>query len=223
MTEGPAPMHQSPDFMLCLDKDVPGMGSPDFDGQRWGEAHFGGEHWDGRPPSFPVTTHVLRTHLAQRPVRLPDGSQVLKPRLEHEPFSYFLRMENLLPREQRVTVRIHLVAEPFVNDRRMWMEMDCFVHTLRPSERAVIFRPSRLASVVHERGWPAHLLLPRGRREGMLFRFQVTVTGEAQESEGASEWGYPFNRPFPPGQRIAELSTRPDMATRNIWLHHEEG
>ncbi|MFY0576172.1 hypothetical protein ACN28S_19020 [Cystobacter fuscus] len=75
-------------------------------------------------------------------MRLPDGSEVLKPRLEHEPFSYFLRMENLLPREQRVTVRIHLVAEPFVDERRMWMEMDGFVHTLRPSERAVIFRPS---------------------------------------------------------------------------------
>ncbi|WNG16894.1 tyrosinase family protein [Cystobacter fuscus] len=223
MTEGPAPMHQSPDLLLCLDKDVPGMGSPDFDGQRWGEEQFGGEHWDGRPPSFPMTTHVLRTHLAQRPVRLPDGSEVLKPRLEHEPFSYFLRMENLLPREQRVTVRIHLVAEPFVDERRMWMEMDCFVHTLRPSERAVLFRPSHLATVVRERGWPAHLLLPRGRREGMLFRFQVTVTGEGQETETSGEWGYPFNRPFPPGQRIVDLSKRPDVATRNIWLIHEEG
>lgn len=223
MTEGPAPMHQSPDFMLCLDKDVPGMGTPDFDGQRWGEAHFGGEHWDGRPPSFPMTTHVLRTHLAQRPVRLPDGTEVLKPRLEHEPFSYFVRVENLLAREQRVTVRIHLVAEPFVDERRMWMEMDSFVHTLKPSERAVLFRPSRLATVVRERGWPEHLLLPRGRREGMLFRFQVTVTGESQDAGSASEWGYPFNRPFPPGHRLAALSARPDMATRNIWIHHDEG
>ncbi|WNG16891.1 hypothetical protein [Cystobacter fuscus] len=108
-------------------------------------------------------------------------SEMLKPRLEHEPFSYFLRMENLLPREQRVMVRIHLVAEPFVDERRMWMEMDCFVHTLRPSERAVLFRPSHLATVVRERGWPAHLLLPRGQREGMLFQL-APAQGPAQRA-----------------------------------------
>ncbi|OJH37016.1 hypothetical protein [Cystobacter ferrugineus] len=79
------------------------------------------------------------------------------------------------------------------------------------------------ASAAHEWGWPAHLLLPRGRREGMLFRFQVTVIGEAEESGETREWGYPFNRPFPVGQRIAALSNRPDVATRNIWIHHEEG
>ncbi|MFY0576153.1 hypothetical protein ACN28S_18915 [Cystobacter fuscus] len=49
----------------------------------------------------------------------------------------------------------------------------------------------------------------------------MTVTGEGQETSG--EWGFPFNRPFAPGQRIAELSKRPDVATHNIWLLHEEG
>jgi tyrosinase len=79
--------------------------------------------------------------------------------------------------------------------------------------------------VVHERGWPANLLLPRGRREGMLFRFMVLITGWEPEPGGEEladtrEPGYPFNRPVPPGQRIADLLTRSHLATRNIWIHH---
>ena len=223
--EGPYPAHQSPDFLLCFLKDLPGGDAPDFDGQRWGEETFGGAHWDEPPPTFFVSTHTLRTYLAKRPVRLPDGSEPLVNRLEHEPFAYFLRLENPLPREQTVTVRIHLVADAFAEDRRMWMEMDRFVCTLRPSAREVIYRPSRLASVVHENGWPANLLLPRGRREGMLFRFQVLVTDAAVDgADGetdAREAGYPFNRPLP-GRRINELLERPNLITRNIWIHHAE-
>jgi tyrosinase len=134
-------------------------------------------------------------------------------------------VENLLPREQKVTVRLFLAADAFAEDRRMWMELDRFVHTLRPSERAVIFRPSRLASVVHERGWPAHLLLPRGRHEGMLVRLMVMLTDWELDHGGedpadSRELGYPFNRPLPPGQRIADLVALPNVATRNLWLHH---
>jgi len=108
----------------------------------------------------------------------------------------------------------------------MWMEMDRFVHTLRPSERAVIFRPARLSPVVRERGWPANLLLPRGRREGMLFRFMVMLTDWERDHAGEDaadtrELGYPFNRPFAPGQRIADLVAQPNVATRNIWIHHD--
>ncbi len=224
--EGNAPAHQSPDILLCLHRDIPEAASPDFDGQRWGEATFGGDSWNSPPPSFRASTHTLRTHMAQHPVHLPDGREILKPHLAHEPFHYFLRVENPLPREQEVTVRIYLAADAFAEDRRMWMEMDRFVHTLRPSERAVIFRPSSLSSVVHERGWPAHLLLPRGRREGMLFRFMVMITGwerNPAEEDAAATWepGYPFNRPFLPGQRIADMVAHPHVATRNIWIHHD--
>jgi hypothetical protein len=157
--------------------------------------------------------------MAQQGVRLPDGREVVKPHLSYEPFHYFFRVENLLPHEQKVTVRVYLAADAFAEDRRMWMEMDRFVHTLRPSEQAVIFRPASLASVVHERGWPANLLLPRGRREGMLFRFMVMIT-PWEEQEQEREPGYPFHRPVPPGQRIADMLTQPHLATRNIWIHH---
>ena len=215
--DGVYPAHQSPEFLLCFNKDIPGADAPDFDGQGWGQATFGGEHWDKPPPSFFVSTHTLRTHLGQHPVRMADGTEELTPRLGHEPFAYFLRVENPLPREQTVTIRIHLVADAFAEDRRMWMEMDRFVHTLQPSERAVIYRPSSLASVVHERGWPAHLLLPRGRREGMLFRFQVMITDTSLDPQ---ECGYPFNRLMPRGQRIVDLLAQPNIVTRNIWIHH---
>ncbi|WNG46863.1 hypothetical protein F0U60_24100 [Archangium minus] len=214
--DGVAPLHQSPDILLCFDQDIPGAASPDFDGQRWSEETFGGDYWTSPPPSFRSSTHTLRTRMAQHPVRLPDGRELLKPRLEHDAFHYVLRVENLLPREQKVTVRIYLAADAFAEDRRMWMEMDRFDHTLRPSAQAVIFRPANLSPVVRERGWPANLLLPRGRREGMLFRFMVMLTHAEQELVS----GYPFDRPFPPGQRIADLLSLPHVATRNIWITH---
>ncbi len=223
--EGHSPAHQSPDILLCPLRDIPEASAPDFDGQRWGEATFGGDSWNSPPPAFRSSTHLLTTRMAQHPVRLPDGREVLKPHLDHDPFHFLLRVENLLPREQKVTVRIYLAADAFAEDRRLWMELDRFVHTLRPSERAVIFRPSRHASIVREHGWPAHLLLPRGRNEGMLFRLMVMLTDWEQDHAGEDptdtrESGYPFNRPLPPGQRIADLVQMSHVATRNIWIQH---
>ena len=214
--DGMAPAHQSPDIIVCLHRDMPKAAAPDFDGQRWGEATFTGDSWDSPPPAFPASSQILHTRMARHTVRLPDGREVSKPQLDHEEFHYFLRVENLLPREQKVTVRILLAADAFAEDRRMWMELDTFVHTLRPSERQVIHRPSRLASVVRERGWPGNLLLPRGRDEGMLFRMMVMLTHWEPEPEP----GFPFNRPLPPGQRIAELVSLPNVATRNLWFIH---
>lgn len=230
LTEGPAvfvrkwlgdrtaPAHQSPDILVCLHRDIPGVDAPDFDGQRWGEATFGGEAWTSPPPAFRASTQSLYTRMTHHPVRLPDGREVLKPQLDHEPFHLLLRVENRLEREQQVGVRIYLAADAYAEDRRQWLELDAFVHTLRPSERAVLFRPARLSAVVRERGWPLNLLLPRGRHEGMLFRFMVLFTDAQREPE----WGFPFNRPLPPGQRIADLSALPHVATRNLWVHHLE-
>ncbi|MFL5352980.1 tyrosinase family protein [Archangium sp.] len=213
--DGLAPAHQSPDILLCFHQDIPGADAPDFDGQKWGEATFGGDAWTSPPPAFRASTHTLRTHMAQHPVRL-----------DHDAFHYFLRVENLLPREQKVLVRLLVAADAYAEDRRMWMELDHFVHTLKPSEQAVIHRPASRSSVVHERGWPLNLLLPRGRREGLLFRFMVIITHAEREAVGGEdaatshEWGYPFNRPLPPGQRIADLVTHSHIATRNIWINH---
>jgi hypothetical protein len=223
--EGLSPAHQSPDIILCPLRDIPGATAPGFDGQRWATATFGGDSWNSPPPAFRSSTVILNTRMVQHPVRLPDGREVLKPHLDHDAFHFLLRVENLLPREQKVTVRIYLAADAFAEDRRMWMELDRFVHTLRPSERAVIFRPAHHASVVRERGWPLHLLLPRGRTEGLLFRLMVMLTDWEQDHAGGDptdtrELGYPFNRPMPTGQRIADLVTMPHIATRNIWIQH---
>ncbi len=219
--EGLAPAHQSPDILLCLERDIPEAASPDFNGAQWGEATFGGASWDKPPPAFLMTSHTLRTRMSQHGVRLPDGREVLKPHLEHEPFFYFLRMENLLSSEQTVTVRLFLVADAFAEERRLWVEMDSFVHTLRPSQRAVVFRSSRLSSVV-QRGWPANLLLPRGRPEGMLFRLLVLLSeGTPDPQTESGEPGYPFNRPMALGQHLIELVTaQPHAATRNLWIQH---
>lgn len=220
--EGIAPAHQSPDILVCLRRDIPGAEAGGFDAQRWGEATFGGAHWDKPPPALPATTNTLSTRLRQHPVRLPDGQEVLKPQLEHEEFFYFFRLENLLPQEQTVTVRVFLAADVLAEERRGWIEMDRFTHTLRPSERAVVCRPARASSVVQgECGWPYPLLLPRGRPEGMLFRLLLMVTGQEQEREPeARELGYPFNRPLPSGRMVDLIAAQPHMATRNLFIHH---
>jgi hypothetical protein len=53
----------------------------------------------------------------------------------------------------------------------------------------------------------------------------VMLTDWEQDHEGGNpadsrELGYPFNRPFPPGQRIADLVSLPNVATRNLWINH---
>ena len=59
-----------------------------------------------------------------------------KPYLDHEDFFYFLRVENTAAERRAITVRIFLVATELADNRRMWIEMDKFAHTLgRPSRR----------------------------------------------------------------------------------------
>jgi hypothetical protein len=100
--------------------------------------------------------------------------------------------------QQTVAVRVFLAPETDVENRRAWIELDRFSYRLKPSERAVIFRPADQSSVVRKPalrpddltaddgtspnreaqawcdcGWPYTLLLPRGTEEGMKFRLLV--------------------------------------------------
>lgn len=60
--------------------------------------------------------------------------------LSHQKFGYFIRLQNLSPFENKVTVRVFIVAKEQVEDRRMWIEMDKFIYTLKPDSKNIIFR-----------------------------------------------------------------------------------
>jgi hypothetical protein len=107
-------------------------------------------------------------------------------------------------------VRVFLAAAALADNRRLWIEMDKFGVTLAASQRAVIYRPSRLSSVVRKPawrpteprpvlapgtpaearsycdcGWPYHLLVPGGTAAGMPFRLMVMMTDWTVDRVGA--------------------------------------
>jgi hypothetical protein len=119
--------------------------------------------------------------------------------LSHEPFSYFLRIENTSSTSLDVTVRIFLAPADQASDRRAWMEMDKFLLQLPASSKTVAYRPDTESSVVKrpvetspadvsagggdpdensycDCGWPYTLLLPRGKQDGMAYRLLVLCT-----------------------------------------------
>jgi tyrosinase len=198
------------DIITCLARDVPGASAAGFDGAAFGRTTFGGANWDSPPSSFPVATDTLRTLMREEELPQLDGSTVKKPYLDHEEFFYFLRVENSAAERRSMTVRIFLVATELADDRRMWIEMDKFSHTLEANERAVIFRPARHAAVVRKParrpadppavlppggidvnycdcGWPYHLLLPRGLEAGMPCRLLVMLTDHQADLAGAEK------------------------------------
>ena len=206
--------NQSPDIILAFKDDgkspiIPGSSESDFDGQAYGEQYFGGENWGGDFSSSAVTTNELHTRMFQRTITWgPNNrnSTTIDYLDQEKEFFYFIRVENQLAEARDVTIRIFLVAQAVAEDRRMWIEMDKFRSTLQPSQRAVIFRPAALSSVIkkpatrppgsaampsitveqgadaeHESnycdcGWPYNLLLPRGTHAGMGFRLLVMIT-----------------------------------------------
>jgi len=221
--------NRSPDIILARLSQVPEDWRPHL--QEFGEAVFGGEHWDEEFSSTSYTTGELHA-------------------LGGDDFVYFLRLDNQSFDPAGVTVRVFLAPLEAVEDRRQWMEMDKFRWVLKRSERAVIARPASLSSVIRKPGaaaggadycgcgWPANLLLPRGRLAGMRFRLLVMLTewsvdrvpqdspcgsfsfcGARDRYPDTRPMGYPFDRPLPPDRTIAQfVAAQPNVATRDITI-----
>jgi tyrosinase len=250
------PAGQSPDILLCHQQDIPGSSQPGFDGRAFAQASFGSPTWDLPPTAFPTLANELHTRMGSQNVLLPNGAAVPKEYVDHDDYSYFIRAENTSAQDRPVTVRIFLAAATLVENRRMWIEMDKFGITLPPSTRVVIYRPARLSSVVRKPawrptenrpalppgtpqsarnycdcGWPYHLLLPRGTRQGLPFRVMVMMTDWLIDRVGADSacgslsfcgardadypdnrpMGYPFDRPLAGGtigQMLADPALR---------------
>lgn len=207
---------QSPDIILCFqdEETVPGSSDTKFNWQKFGEDNFGGANWDKDFSEGKVTTKTLETMMLKRQLQLTKKKSVTVTYLDQRPFCFFFRVENLKNAVQDVTLRVFLVASDVAADRRMWIEMDKFRHTLKPKEKAVVYRSAADAAVIRKPaikppgpydnpndeggnglqsycncGWPYNLLLPRGTTDGMSFRFLVMATNWTIDKVSQSECG----------------------------------
>lgn len=189
----------SPDIILVRTSDLP-AGSPAVL-QRLGERLFGGAKWDSDFTAAPATSGRVSIRTTAELVTvistatLPNGRTVKF--LNHEPFTYFIRVENKSDLAVPVTIRIFLVPVAFESDRRAWIEMDKFTATVPERRRAVLHRPDSESAVIKrpaetsptdiaERpggrtsycdcGWPYTLLLPKGTSAGLPCRLLVMLT-----------------------------------------------
>ncbi|CAG8558490.1 7681_t:CDS:2 [Acaulospora colombiana] len=157
---------------------------------------------------------------------------------------YFFRVENPTSQDVKVTFRVFIVPEAFKNKHNRYIEVDKFQQILPANKVTVVARDCDKSSVVAQPpkktaedlddnadvpddeefqefcdcGWPYHLVLPRGNREGLPFKLVVFITDGSDKAESAKEccgslsfcgakdprgdypdtrdMGYPFNRPF---------------------------
>jgi tyrosinase len=259
---------RSTDIGLALVDDLAaGVGNgTEFDGATFGATTFGGALWDtpiAECPGGRLTTELTST-IGRYDLQFANGQTFPIFHLDHAEFAYFFRLENSSDAAQRVTVRVFLAAAEHADDRRWWIEMDKFLHPLEPRERAVVYRPARLSSVVRKParrpdepapgptdpnddycncGWPYHMLLPRGREDGMPFRLLVVVTDaytdmpQIEQRCGSVSFcgsrdstfpdnrgmGYPFDRPFPAPRTIADTiadAALTTVAALDITVRH---
>jgi len=190
----------SPDIILVRLSDLPEGSDP----AEVGALLFGGANWEtdftsAHPSAGEVSLETMDELTTFMATATFGGAS--RSFLTHEPFAYFLRVENTSSEPVSVTLRIFLVPAALDTDRRAWMEMDKFLVDLAPGKQ-VIFRPDTESSIVkrpvekspaavipgdtdpEERsycdcGWPYTLLLPRGDPDGMPFRLLVLATDAA--------------------------------------------
>ncbi|ODM96378.1 Phenoloxidase subunit 1 [Orchesella cincta] len=126
--------------------------------------------------------------------------------LQHLPFTYGIQVTNQTRTDVQATVRIFMAPKldengdkfSFFVQRHLFFEMDKFTTTLHPGENIITQKSENSSLTVPwgqtfreiERdttnltrtqamcscGWPEHLLLPKGRADGMLFDLFVMLT-----------------------------------------------
>jgi tyrosinase len=140
----------SPDIILAFEDQLPAAAAGG--GLRsWARESFGGDHWDEDFGETATTTATLETAMLQRQLTLADRvTTVPLEHLTHRPFVYVFRIENQVDRRVQVTVRVFLVPGSQATDRRAWIEMDKFVHSLEPLEKSVVARRGSQSSVIRK-------------------------------------------------------------------------
>lgn len=204
--DGAATPWASPDVILVRTRDLPVRRSARQLAQL-GRSLFGGQRWDSDFRAATATAGSTRLTTVDEIVTSMQSSTMADGRsvrtLTHEPFTYFLRIENRAASALDVTVRLFLVPAATAADRRAWIEMDKFSASLPARAKTVLVRSDRDASVIkrpaedspaaiqrsnasgRERaycdcGWPYPLLVPRGTNgSGMEYRLLMIVTDAA--------------------------------------------
>jgi hypothetical protein len=201
LEDGSTVAWSSPDIILCRTADLPAGASPESLGSRL----FGGDHWSEDFSAATATSGSTSletvSELTTRIETVQFGGRAVRF-LTHDPFSYFLRIENRTGRAREVTVRVFLAPAAQERDRRAWIEMDKFLLAVPAHTKLVAYRPDTASSVVKrpvdtdptsalgggggpeenaycDCGWPYTLLLPRGTAEGMESRLVVICTDAA--------------------------------------------
>jgi hypothetical protein len=209
LASGAAQPWASPDIILCRTTDLPQGTNP----PQLGTQLFGGDNWstDFTAAQASAGGTTLQT-IGELTTKMATGTFGGRPItfLTHEPFSYFLRIENPDGAARNVTVRIFLAPADLAEDRRMWMEMDKFLVELPAEQRVVVYQPDTESSIVRrpvdlsppeatpggtdpdensycDCGWPYTLLLPRGTEAGMTFRLMAICTDATIDRVGHAE------------------------------------
>ncbi|MEA2339455.1 MAG: hypothetical protein QOE82_3462, partial [Thermoanaerobaculia bacterium] len=184
-TDAPKVTIRDSDIIVCPSDKVVG------DAQAFGDAQFGGAKFD-QPTGAPAVD-TLETTMRKRMVA---GFQV--PYLDHQDFTYFIRIKNDDATAKQVTLRVFLVPKVWAEERRQWIELDKFLVKLAAGQKLVVPRSSKLSSVVRKParrpgdpvpspdpgadpnycdcGWPYHLLLPSGTAAGLDCLLMVIAT-----------------------------------------------
>jgi len=216
-THAPGRPAESPDIVLL--RDLPtDLGDDPSDDEL--AAHvtglIGGAHFDDDVADTAPGTAELRTEMLTRTLdieEIPDLPTITIPYLDQEEFAYAVRMRNTAGAPHLVTVRLFFVADALFDQRRMWIELDKFAHTVE-GETTVAVRHARASAVIRkpglkppgstrhspgsitenpdaycECGWPYNLLLPRGTGAGMRFWMASVITDGVQDRVTESSCG----------------------------------
>jgi Hemocyanin, ig-like domain/Hemocyanin, copper containing domain len=207
LAAGAAPW-TSPDIILVRTSDLPNQSAAQL--QQLGERLFGGANWDKDFTAAPAQSGNVSLTTINEFVTVISTATLANGRivkfLNHEPFTYFIRVENTSNQQISVTARIFLVPTKFEKDRRAWIEMDKFTATLAAGQKAVLHRPDTESAVIKRKaetsptaianrpggrtsycdcGWPYTLLLPRGTAApGVPCRLLVMFTDATKDKIG---------------------------------------
>lgn len=195
--DGAATAWASPDIVLCRTVDLP----EGADVAALGQALFGGDHWDedfsaGTASAGAVAVPTI-AELVTTMGSVPFGGRTVTF-LAHEPFTWFVRVENPSGDDLTVTVRAFMAPADEAADRRAWIELDKFLLAVPAGGRVVAARTDTQSAVVKrpvdlnparvlggmgpdedaycDCGWPYTLLLPRGTTAGAAYRLMVMCT-----------------------------------------------
>ncbi|CAG8544289.1 7317_t:CDS:2 [Acaulospora colombiana] len=231
---GPHNFNDCPPVKICANgiiltfKDkipnIKGLKDPQQDDAvaKWGECEFGREKFDKDPnPQF--ATNTLETKMKKR--------------------KWTWIEDDKKSSDIAVTFRVFFAPDEFVDKNQHWIELDKFKQELPAQKKVVITRDCDRSSVVRQPpqkteselddiissksidgdkycdcGWPFHILLPRGTRNGLKGKLLVFISDWTKDEVpqatrcgslslcGAEKpkdkypdkrsLGYPFDRPF---------------------------